>query len=360
MPRPITSIKRYPVVANDPLQGWDSADEILLEYIQGEDLKDKKILIMNDRFGALSVGMENFDCVTYTDSFVGAKAIELNSNKKMKPVFDLDKIEGVFDYVLIQIPKNMSFFEDELCCLTQHLHLGSKIICTSMVKHLAPTSFDLLNKYIGKTTTSLAQKKARLIFADFQKEKVSSPYPQTVKMDGIEKSFINHSNLFSREKLDIGSRFFLENLPMGQYSKILDLGCANGIIGIKAKMLNPGAKIIFSDESWMAIKSAETNYENHFQDEAQFFWTNCFEDRSEKDIDLVLCNPPFHQQNTIGDFIAWQMFKDSSEVLRHGGSLIVIGNSHLGYQVKLKKIFGNSRILSTNQKFIICEARKSS
>jgi 23S rRNA (guanine1835-N2)-methyltransferase len=358
MSKPITSIKRYPVVANDPLQGWDSADEYLLEYIRGQDLKEKKILILNDRFGALSVGLEDQQCVTYTDSFVSYKAIELNSDKKIKPIYDLEKIEGFFDYVLMQIPKNMSFFEDELCWLTHHLHSGSKVICTSMVKHLAPTSFDLLNKYIGDTTTSLAQKKARLIFADFKKEKVSSPYPQLVKMDGFEKTFVNHSNLFSREKLDIGSRFFLENIPQGPFKKILDLGCANGIIGIKAKLLNPEAKIFFSDESWMAIKSARANYENHFQDEAQFLWTNCFEERTEKNFDLILCNPPFHQQNTIGDFIAWQMFKDSFEVLCSGGTLAVIGNSHLAYQLKLKKIFGNGEIRITNQKFMICESRK--
>lgn len=227
-----------------------------------------------------------------------------------------------------------------------------------MVKHLAPSSFDLLNKYIGVTTTSLAEKKARLIFADFQKEKVDSPYPQSLQLDGFEKTFTNHSNLFSREKLDIGSRFFLDHIPRGNYQKILDLGCANGLIGIRAKRQNPEAKIIFTDESWMAIKSARENYKNYFQDEAEFFWTNCFEDHNVKDIDLILCNPPFHQGNTIGDFIAWQMFKDSFDVLQKGGSLIVIGNSHLGYQLKLKKIFGNSSIVATNQKFMICETTR--
>jgi 16S rRNA G1207 methylase RsmC len=116
--------------------------------------------------------------------------------------------------------------------------------------------------------------------------------------------------------------------------------------------------MVFSDESWMAIKSARENYRQYFQDESDFHWMNCFENPLEKDFDLVLCNPPFHQQNTIGDFIAWQMFKDSFDALKRGGSLIVIGNSHLGYQIKLKKIFGNSRILATNQKFIICEAGK--
>src|SRR5690606_20020457 len=141
------------------------------------------------------------------------------------------------------------------------------------------------------------------------------PYPMQVKIDSFEKSFIHHSNLFSREKLDIGTRFFLEHIPKGSFAKILDLGCANGILGIKAKMMNPHSQIQFSDESNMAIQSAEVNYAQYFDDKALYHWTNCFENGIPDDLDLVLCNPPFHQGNTIGDFIAWQMFQDSYRCL---------------------------------------------
>lgn len=357
-PKPITEIKRYPVRKNETLQGWDSADELILQHMKQLDLSGKKILIINDQFGALSCGLEGFDCTTYTDSYVSMMGIRQNSQQRIQPINNLKDLKGEYDYVLIQIPKNMSFFEDILCHLTQHLHAQSKVICGSMVKHLAPTSFDLLNKYIGKTSTSLAQKKARLVFADFEKSNVQSPYPLSVKIESFEVPFVNNSNLFSRDKLDIGTRFFLEHIPRGEYKTILDLGCANGIIGIKAKMQNSNAKIYFSDDSAMAIESAKTNYQNHFKDEASYFWTNCFEGQPKNSLDLVLCNPPFHQGNTIGDFIAWQMFQDAYDSLKVGGTLRVIGNSHLGYQVKLKKLFGNSNIIATNSKFIICDARK--
>lgn len=356
--KPISEIKRYPLKKNDLLQGWDSADELILQHMSQLDLTGKRILIVNDQFGALSCGLEGFDCTTYTDSFVSMMGIRYNSSDKIRPLHLLADLSGKYDYVLIQIPKNMSYFEDILAHLTQHLHPGSKLICGSMVKHLAPTSFDLLQKYIGETSTSLAQKKARLVFAGFEKSEVPSPFPISVKLDTFETPFVNHSNLFSRDKLDIGTRFFLEHIPRGSFQNILDLGCANGVIGIKAKMLNPSAKIYFSDESSMAIESARTNYKNHFQDEAQFHWTNCFEGQPEGFLDLVLCNPPFHQGNTIGDFIAWQMFQDAYKSLRPGGTLRVIGNSHLGYQIKLKKIFGNSKIVATNNKFMIVDGVK--
>ncbi len=354
----IITIKRYPERKDDLLQGWDSADELILEHVKGLDLVNKKILIINDHFGALSCGLAEFGCTTYTDSYVSMMGIQSNSGQKIKPINSLNGLPGLFDFVIIQIPKNMSYFEDILCHLTHHMHPQSKVICGAMIKHLSPTSFDLLNKLVGKTTTSLAHKKARLIFANFENEKVSSPFPQKIKIESFEVPFTNHSNLFSRDKLDIGTRFFLEHIPRGEFESILDLGCANGIIGIKAKMQNPLARIIFTDESSMAIESAKANYKNYFNEEAEFFWTNCFEGQPKNNIDLVLCNPPFHQGNTIGDFIAWQMFQDAYEALRTGGTIRVIGNSHLDYQFKLKKLFGNAKTIATNAKFMICDARK--
>ncbi|MBC7693491.1 MAG: methyltransferase [Methylotenera sp.] len=357
-------LRRYPVNKNETLQAWDSADELLLEHLaqQGPDaLKGKRILIINDQFGALSCALQGFEMTTYTDSYVAARAMELNSRGAVKPIHDLKELSGKYDLVLIKLPKNASFFEDCLAHLTKHLSSGSQVISASMVKHMAKASFDHLQKYIGTTTTSLAEKKARLIFAPFQKGPVDSPYPIHVEMDSFEVKFVNHSNLFSRERLDIGTRFLLENIPAGDFKTILDLGCGNGILGIQARKRNPLAKIIFSDESAMALQSAKINFERQFPESAasaEYHWTNCFEDQTPDSVDLVLCNPPFHQQNTIGDFIAWQMFTDAQKAMKVGGLIRVIGNLHLGYDAKLKRIFGNSKVAASNPKFMIIDSKK--
>ena len=65
-----------------------------------------------------------------------------------------------------------------------------------------------------------------------------------------------------------------------------------------------------------------------------------------------------HQQNAITDHIAWQMFKDAKSVLQNGGQLFVVGNRHLDYPNKLKKLFGNATTVATNQKFSILSATK--
>jgi 16S rRNA G1207 methylase RsmC len=71
-----------------------------------------------------------------------------------------------------------------------------------------------------------------------------------------------------------------------------------------------------------------------------------------------LNNPPFHQQHSNGDAIAWNMFKDARRVLIGGGELWVVGNRHLGYHAKLKKLFGNCETLAANKKYVILKATK--
>jgi len=72
--------------------------------------------------------------------------------------------------------------------------------------------------------------------------------------------------------------------------------------------------------------------------------------------DLILCNPPFHQQNTVGDQIAVSLFKQSQRVLRKGGELWVIGNRHLDYHTYLNRLFGAHAVVASNSKFVIVKA----
>lgn len=358
------SLSRYPERRNELLQAWDSADELILEHLAGLELGGKRVVVLNDSFGALSVALKSAypdsDLTTYTDSYVSAQAIRLNSTGQIEPISRLDELSGRYDFAVVRIPKNTSFLEDQLCHLSRHLSTESRLICGYMIKHQSKASFDLLGRLIGETATSLAKKKARLIFASFERAETPSPYPLQVRLEGFEKPFTNHSNLFSREKLDIGTRFLLSHIPQGDYRAILDLGCANGVIGIAAKRSNPGARIVFSDDSRMAIESAHLNFATYFPGEAaEFHWTNCFENQPEGSLDLVLCNPPFHQGNTLGDHIARQMFIDSRHTLRPGGRLRVIGNSHLRYPQLLRQLFGNSRVVATNAKFVIVDAERS-
>ena len=108
----------------------------------------------------------------------------------------------------------------------------------------------------------------------------------------------------------------------------------------------------------MAVASARQNFDAAFarSREAEFRVTDCLQGIDDESRDLVLVNPPFHQQHSIGDSIAWNMFRDARRVLRKGGELRIVGNRHLAYHAKLKKLFGNCSNIAANRKFVILSA----
>lgn len=365
------TLNRVPVRQHETLRAWDAADELVLDYLHehhSNDLIDSsQVLIINDQFGALSIALNKTQLSNWSDSFIAHQAVQFNCQQNdiapVQCISSIADLDGTYDFVIIKVQKSLAQLEDQLHRLRPHLTAKSVIIGCSMVKMLHSSTLALFENIIGNTTTSLAKKKARLIFSQYQPTLAvkKNPYPQSFALEDREWNILNHANVFSRAKLDIGCRFFMQNLPsIHKYKRIIDLGCGSGIIGMVAASLHPDAQIDFYDESYMAVASAEHNFKQYFADHQQvsFQVDDCLTSREQASADLILNNPPFHQQNAIGDFIAMQMFKQSFKTLISGGELWVIGNSHLQYQQKLKKIFKNCESMATNNKFVILRAIK--
>ncbi|MEE9327156.1 MAG: methyltransferase [Cocleimonas sp.] len=368
-------LQRLPLIKNDNLRAWDAADELLLQTLSNEHSKhlqtqEKPILIINDAFGALSTALNTTAIHSWSDSYLSHLATQHNlqlnqitAHIKCIPVSD--EPQGKYDLVIIKIPKTLALLEDQLCRLKPFLSTDSIIISAAMSKHIHTSTLKLFDSILGTTTTSRATKKARLIFTKNDRLKYPpSPYPKTIEDDKYNLTLVNHANVFSGNKLDIGTRFLIENLENCPPAKhIVDLGCGNGALGIMMKRHQPKAYISFIDESYSAITSAKVNFKYEYQNEtykdASFYISNSFQQFTGDKPNLILCNPPFHQEHSIADHIAWQMIKQSYQQLTSNGEIWVIGNRHLAYHVKLKKVFGNCKTIASNKKFVISVAQKT-
>ena len=275
--------------------------------------------------------------------------------------------QHLFDVVLIKLPKSLAMLEDQLHRIRPVLAKSTLIVASGMTKHIHLSTMALFEKIIGPTKTSLAQKKARLIFSQLDEDLAvtENPYPRSYELpyqlDDVAIKVSSHAAVFSQEKLDIGTRFFIENLPVDdRYKTIVDLGCGNGVLGLMAALKNPQAKIIFTDESYMAVESSINNFVSVFSEsrDAEFLQTDCLQGIDDESVSLILCNPPFHQNNAISDNVAWQMFTESKAALEVKGELWVIGNRHLAYHAKLKQIFGDCEVVASNKKFTLFKATK--
>ena len=363
-------LQRLPQRKHEKLRAWDAADEYLLQFLSENcNLSSAtRILIVNDTFGALTVALHVFNPIAISDSYLSLQATKLNLAANNFPEDciqlrnSLDWPKQQFDLVLIKVPKTLALLEQQLIQLQPLLIAETKIIAAGMVKAMSASVWKLMERYLGPTKPSLAKKKARLIFIGLntQRTLAENPYPVYYQLENTGFRICNHANVFSRESLDIGTRFLLQHLPKNTNAKdIVDLGCGNGVVGLMLADYHDEAKIYFVDESYMAVASAKETFHLAFEHrQADFLVTDGLTGFEMESMDLIVCNPPFHQQNTVGNQIALSMFKQSQRVLRKGGELWVIGNRHLAYHIDLKKIFKECNEIASNAKFVIWQVSK--
>lgn len=367
-------LHRHPRNKQETLQAWDSADEYLINYFNDNQLAKhlgdgEQMLLINDSFGALSCYFQEFDRTVVSDSYLSLSSIKLNmqrNNCSEENLLIQDSLQSLptnVKIVLIKVPKTLAYLEFLLQQLREVLSPETLVVAAGKVNMIHNSTLNLFEQYIGTTKTSLAKKKSRLIFSLVEAQNVpEKEIPITWEMEKQQWKIHNHANVFSRNHLDIGGRFLMDNLPEGDFSKIVDLGCGNGIVGMAAAAAYPEAQITFIDESYMAIDSTRINMLKNLPEEqtenTRFVVNNGLVGFKPRSYDLILCNPPFHQQQAITDNIAWSMFNDARFCLVEGGELVIVGNRHLDYQDKLERIFGNCELVIENKKFVILRAVK--
>lgn len=360
---------RQPEQQNEPLQAFDAADEYLLNHLAAQQpTADTRVLVLNDSFGALAASLLGKVKVSSSgDSFLGFQGLEKNLLRNGQ-AFDAirgipasEPLVGPFDRVLIRVPKTLALLEEQLIRLQGQLAPGAEVIAAAMVKHLPRAAGDLLERYIGPVQASLAVKKARLLIATPEaKAPAVSPYPSRYRLDEPSIELLNHANVFCREGLDIGTRAFLPHLPKNLGgARVADLGCGNGVLAIASALQNPDAQYTLVDESFMAVQSAAENWRAALGDREVIVRAgDGLAGQEAQSLDVVLCNPPFHQQQVVGDFLAWRMFQQAREALVVGGALYIVGNRHLGYHSKLARLFRGVEQVAATPKFVILKARK--
>jgi len=360
------TLTRYPPTRNPTLQAFDAADQYLLNQLNASN-EEGPLLIINDQFGALACALSAQNPSSWGDSWLSKQALSENLATNHLPADAVDFVPGSttptgrYQRVLLRVPKSLTLLEDQLQRLRPMLLPGAVVMAGAMIKHLPPRAGDLLATYIGPYQASLGWKKARLLSATFD-PRLNPPQAELhsgYALEGTSLTLRNLPGVFSRERLDIGTRLLLPLIPglAEQAEHIADLGCGNGALGLMAALHNPSAELLFCDESYAAVASAEHNFHSAFAGrDAGFRVDDGLLGVTAQSLDLVLCNPPFHQQQVVGDDIALRLFSQSRRALAAGGKLVVVGNRHLGYHIKLRQYFNEVTQLAASSKFVVLQA----
>ncbi|SDZ97176.1 methyltransferase [Alkalimonas amylolytica] len=375
-------LKRWPAGTDFVnLQAWDTVDELLLtsafrqlDALSAAERTALPVVLLNDQFGALSCTLiaryPELTLLHCSDSYVSQLACQANLQLNQLPTSQLrfiDSLQPLPDsvaLVLLRVPRDHGFLGYQLQQLAPLITDSQQLIVAARARDIHKNLLQLFSQCIGPTTASLTLRKCRYLHCQPEPTARKQPpaWPKIWLLPDSDLQLVNHANVFSGEKLDIGARFFLQHLPATQAGETLvDLGCGNGVLGLCALAANSELNVIFSDESAMAIASARQSVQLSLPERlahCTFLQDDGLSKLTTSSVDWVLCNPPFHQQDTVTTHLARQMFRDAWRVLKPGGILRIVANRHLPYAQELTRLFGGVRCLASQQKFVILESER--
>ena len=178
-----------------------------------------------------------------------------------------------------------------------------------------------------------------------------------IKVDilGNKLVFKTDNGVFSKEKLDFGTRVLLENLPLDELSgKILDIGCGYGPIGLYLKKVT-NCDVDMCDVNKRALHLARMNAKINALD------VNIFESDAYEKVDnkyqYIITNPPIR----VGKKILYSILMNAKDHLVSNGSLFLVIHKDQGAKSTisdLEKIY-NVSILDKNKGFFVirCDFR---
>lgn len=172
------------------------------------------------------------------------------------------------------------------------------------------------------------------------------------KINDIELKFYTDNGVFSKNKLDFGTRTLLENLEIDRFKgKILDFGCGIGPIGIYLS-LKTKEKIDMIDINKrsisLAIKNSKLNNAN-----TNIFESNIYE-KINKKYDFIVSNPPIR----VGNEVLYKILFEAKEHLNENGELWIVINKDQGAKTITKKLeqFYDVTIVEKNKGFYVIKA----
>ena len=364
-PQGAVRVSRWPVRADDPMQAWDGADTYLLEALSEEP--EGPVLLVNETFGAMATALaaSGRPVVAWGDSELARLALRANCDRAgldvpWGPITERPPaLAAAFAVALVRIPKDLRGFKDTLARLAQVLPEGTPVLMGAKSKQVQKSHVSAAQSSLGPAKSTLARHRARLVRAVRHGGDVPSVMGSRWELEpGVLVDAL--PGVFGEKALDEGTRLLLEEIGTWHDARsIVDLGCGTGALGLVAAARNPDSELRFFDSSHRAVRSAEKSWRASFGDRTAWFEaTDVLRGVESGSVDVVLCNPPFHQGTEVTRRVAAHMFAESSRVLRAGGRLLVVGNRHLGYHVGMGRTLRDVNTLRSSKRFAVMEGRR--
>lgn len=381
-------LRRWPDAEADNLSASDAAERLILDTAASALLAvtPSDVAVVGDSYGGLTLAaaelMGSADATAerdgsagirvHQDPIIAERALAANAHRlgldtgyRSCPL-DADWVRGA-RVVLLRLPKSLDALDEIAGTIATHADPQVTVFAGGMQKHMAVAMNGVLGRHFDRVDVGLGRQKARVITArgPHRGAGASPVWPQRQRHPDVAPGVwvCAHGGAFAGTRIDIGTRFLLSHLDEAAPAagSIVDLACGTGVLAAALALRRPDVRVIASDQSAAAAISARATAEaNGVSDRVEVRREDAGEGIQDAWADLVVLNPPFHNGAALDLRIGRMLVAAAARILRPGGELWTVYNSHLDYRATLSRVVGPTRQVDRNRKFTITASTRAS
>ncbi len=358
-------LRREPDVEAPDLVAVDATDRLLLdEAAAGIAAHPEDVVLVEDSHGALTLGAVALHGAVrprvHQDALLGELALAANADRvglagayrsvELGPAL----VQGATT-VLVKAPKSLDALREVAEVVAADADPDVTLLVGGRVKHMTHAMNDVLRASFTDVHTTLARQKSRVLVARGPRPGGRS-FPRCREHADLALTVCAHGAAFAGTKVDRGTRALLTALPgaVPEAGTALDLGCGTGLLAAALARARPALHVTAADQSAAAVASARaTAAANGLAERMSVVRDDAAASLPAGSVDLVVCNPPFHLGTTVSDTVAERLFAGAARVLRPGGELWCVYNSHLPHRRALQRIVGPTRQVTRDPTFTV-------
>ncbi len=162
--------------------------------------------------------------------------------------------------------------------------------------------------------------------------------------------FLTASSVFSKRKVDCGTRLLIESMVLPEAGCVLDIGCGYGVVGIVVAKLNSKLRVVMTDVNARAVRLAKKNVALNRVTSAEVRYGFFYEPVEDLRFNCVLSNPPV----SAGMETVKAIVKGAPSVMVADASFQMVIRSKIGAKILpalFTETFGNCTVLARESGF---------
>jgi 16S rRNA (guanine1207-N2)-methyltransferase len=157
--------------------------------------------------------------------------------------------------------------------------------------------------------------------------------------------FLTASGVFSKKRVDLGTRLLIESMVLPEKGCVLDVGCGYGAVGIVVASSNPNLRVVMVDVNERAVWLAKQNIQRNSIDNAEVRRGHLYEPMKGLVFNCVLSNPPV----SAGIETVKAIIVEAPKHMANKARFQMVVKSKIGgkrLKMLLEEAFGNTEILA--------------